>query len=91
MNEAESIVLKTAAEAIREQPAPVGDYAVVCSADEIHERLKEEGMTIQDVSFALLKLRDEGMIQTELPTVGEPLDGHFTFFLTDDGFQAAGS
>ena len=41
-----------------------------------------------EVSLALLHLRDEGLVVTE-PTVGDPLDGHFAFRLSQEGLTAA--
>ena len=50
--------------------------------------LRLNNLSLEDVSLALLHLRDDGLVATE-PTVGDPLDGHFAFSLTPLGLQTA--
>lgn len=57
-------------------------------AEELHHRLNNLNLNLGEVSLALLHLRDEGLVVTE-PTVGDPLDGNFSFRLTSEGLEQA--
>ena len=57
-------------------------------AEELHGQLTRLNLNLEEVSLALLHLRDDGLVVTE-PTVGDPLDGHFCFRLTSEGLQTA--
>ena len=57
-------------------------------AEDLHEHLVDLNLNLEEVSLALLHLRDDGLVVTE-PTVGDPLDGHFAFRLTRLGLEVA--
>jgi len=58
------------------------------TAEDLLRYLDRGDLPVAEVSLALLHLRDEGLVVTE-PTVGDPLDGHFAFRLSQEGLSAA--
>ena len=58
------------------------------TAEDLFRYLDRADLPVAEVSLALLHLRDEGLVVTE-PTVGDPLDGHFAFRLSQEGLNAA--
>ena len=58
------------------------------TAEDLFRYLDRSDLPVEEVSLALLHLRDEGLVLTE-PTVGDPLDGHFAFRLSQEGLSAA--
>lgn len=57
-------------------------------AHELYETMEDPELRLDDVSLALLHLRDQGCVITE-PTVGDPMDGKYRFRLTDEGKELA--
>jgi hypothetical protein len=86
LNANERTVLKAAAQHAQNHGGPVS-----CEAKQLYADLQPQGFTLQDVSVALLLLRDQGMIETEEPTVGDPRDGEWHFHVTEAGLQHADS
>ena len=58
------------------------------TAEDLFRLLDRKELPVAEVSLALLHLRDEGLVVTET-TVGDPLDGHFAFRLSEEGLTAA--
>lgn len=58
------------------------------TAEDLFRYLDRSDLPVEEVSLALLHLRDEGLVITE-PTTGDPLDGHFAFKLSQEGLSAA--
>lgn len=92
MNATEATVLKAAADHAqqnRRQGSP--ESPISCEAKALYADLQSQGLTLQDVSVALLLLRDQGFIETEEPTVGDPRDGEWAFHVTPVGLERADS
>lgn len=93
MNATEATVLKAAAQHAQQHRSQGGSVQapVSCEAKSLYADLQSQGLTLQDVSVALLLLRDQGFIETEEPTVGDPRDGEWAFHVTAVGMERADS
>lgn len=92
MNDTERTVLKAAAEYVRSQSR--GDASappMPMAVQAFYGQMQNQGLSLQEVSVALLLLRDQNLVVTDEPTVGDPRDGEFTFHVTPEGMQAAES
>ena len=91
MNRTEATVLKAAAEYAQQHRNTDNPGAPIsCEARALAQDLEPQGLSLEEVSVALLLLRDQGLIETEEPTVGDPRDGAWAFHVTPHGLERAG-
>lgn len=91
MNNTEATVLRAAAEYAQQQRSTDNAQAPIsCEARSLAADLEGQGLSLEDVSVALLLLRDQGLIETEEPTVGDPRDGDWSFHITPFGMERVG-
>ena len=45
------------------------------------------GLRLDEVAITLLQMRDQGLVETDDPTFGDPADGKFTVHFTPEGMQ----